>query len=130
MVHMCKMMISPGIFFILKNFDFLGCLGGGTHLRNSIAYDHDFWYTCVKWWHLQMLFSFFQDFHFFKIFIFWVIRRVKGLKMAQNGKKFCLSHSISQEPYLIWLWFMGHLCKMMVSPAIFSFFQNSDFFYF
>ena len=50
--------------------------------------------------------------------------------MAQNGKKFCLSHSISQEPYLIWLWFMGHLCKMMVSPAIFSFFQNSDFFYF
>ena len=30
MVHMCKMIISPGIFFpIFQNFDFLGCHGGG-----------------------------------------------------------------------------------------------------
>ena len=50
--RMCKMMIFPGIFSIL------------TYLRNSIAYDHDFWYTCVKWWHLQTHFSFFCNFYF------------------------------------------------------------------
>ena len=26
---------------------------------------------------------------------------VKGQKMAQNDKKFCLSHSIAQEPHMI-----------------------------
>ena len=24
------------------------------YIRNSIAYDHDFWYTCVKWWYHQV----------------------------------------------------------------------------
>ena len=28
------------------------------HLWNSIADDHDFWYTCVRWWYLQGFFSF------------------------------------------------------------------------
>ena len=34
-------------------------------------------------------------FHFFKILIFRVVRRVKGQKVVQNDKKFCLLHSIS-----------------------------------
>ena len=38
---------------------------------------------------------------FFQILIFWVARGVKSQKLAQNEKKFCLSHSISQEPYII-----------------------------
>ena len=42
-------------------------------------------------------------FHFFKILIFWAVRGVKGQKTAQNDKKFCLSHFISQEPYIRWL---------------------------
>ena len=76
------------------------------YLRNSIAYDHYFWYNCVKWWYLQVLFNFFE------IFIF--------------------SFFVSQELYLIWLWFLVHMCKMMISPAIFLFyfflfFQNSEF---
>ena len=41
------------------------------HLRNSIAYDHNFWYTCVKWWYLQVFFP-----------LFW--NHFKGLKIAQN----------------------------------------------
>ena len=41
-------------------------------------------------------------FHFFKISIFQVITRVKGHKMVQSCKTFCLSYSVSQEPYLIW----------------------------
>ena len=79
MVQMCKIIISPGVFFN------------------------------------------------FKILIFWVVRGLKGQKMAQNDKKFCLSHSISQEPYIIWLWFLVHMCKMMISPANFFIFQNFDF---
>ena len=35
-----------------------------TYVRNSIAYDHDFWCNCVKWWYLQALFSFFEIFIF------------------------------------------------------------------
>ena len=50
--------------------------------------------------------------------IFPVVRRVKWQKMAQNEKKFCLFHSVSQELYFILLWFLVHLCKM-----IFSFFE-------
>ena len=71
-VHMCKMIISPGVIF-----------------------------------------------HFFKILIFWVVRAVKSQKMVQNVKKLCLSRLICQEPYIIWLSFMLHLCKMMISPGIF-----------
>ena len=79
MVQMCKMIISPGVFFN------------------------------------------------FKILIFWVAMGLKGQKMAQNDKKFCLSHSVSQEPYFIWLWFWVHICKMMISPANFFIFQSFNF---
>ena len=58
------------------------------YLRNSIAYDHDFWCT-VKNDDISMRF-----FHFFKILIFQVVCGIKGEKMAQNGKKFC------HAPYL------------------------------
>ena len=58
-------------------------------------------------------------------FIFWKFW-FSGLlgrecKRAKNGPKWqiILSHSLSQELYLIWLWFLVHMCKMMISPAIF-----------
>ena len=35
--------------------------------------------------------------HFFQVLIFGVGSGVKGQKMAQNDKKLCLSHSISQK---------------------------------
>ena len=52
---------------------------------------------------------------------------VKGKKMGQNGKKFSLSDSVSQELYIMWFWFLLHMCKIMVSPASFFNFQNFDF---
>ena len=91
------------------------------YLRNNIAYDHDFWYTCVKWWYLQAFFWVFQNLDFLGC---W------GSKRAKNGpkwQKFCPSYFISQEPYIIWLSFMLHLCKMAISPGFFLFFQNLDF---
>ena len=64
------MIIAPGIFFIFLRFSFFGLFEGGggggvkgksiaenennnyirntPYLRNSIANDKDFWYTCVK----------------------------------------------------------------------------------
>ena len=81
----------------------------------------NFWYTCEKWWYLHIFFSCFQNFYFL------VVSGVKGQKMAQNDKKFYLSCFISQEPYIIWLSFMVHLCKMIISSRIFSFFQNFCF---
>ena len=34
------------------------------YLRNCTSYDHNFWYAYVKWWCLQVIFSFFQNFDF------------------------------------------------------------------
>ena len=45
-------------------------------------------------------------FHFFKVLIFRVVRRVKEQKLVQNDKKLCLAYLISQEPYIIWSSFM------------------------
>ena len=44
------------------------------YVRNSIAYNHDFCCTSVK-------------FHFFEILSFWALRKVKVQKMAQDDKK-------------------------------------------
>ena len=50
------------------------------YLGKHTSCDHNFWYTCVKRWYIQVFF------HFYKILIFWVIRGVKGKKVAQNEK--------------------------------------------
>ena len=44
----------------------------------------------------------------------------KGQKMAHNyiQKIVCLT-LYPQELYLIWLWFLVHICKMMILPALF-----------
>ena len=84
LVHKCKMMTSPVVFFFLffSRFWFSGLLGG-----------------------------------------------INGQKLSQNDKQLCLSHSRSQEPYLTWLQFLVHMCKI-ISPAIFSIFSKFYFFFF
>ena len=132
-------MISPGSFLIFFfYFLFFGLLGGKgakngpkwkiitsviyiPYLRNSIAYDHDFSCPCVKWY-LQGFF-----FQFFKIFIFRIVRVVKGQKKTQNDKKICLLHSISEKPYIIWLSFMVNIYKMIISWSVFLIFENFNF---
>ena len=39
--------------------------------------------------------------HFFQFLIFGVDSEVKGREMAQNDKKLCLLHSISEEAYIL-----------------------------
>ena len=57
-----------------------------------------------------IFFQFFQNLKF----------RIKGQKMAQNDKNFL---SVSQELYIIWLRYLVHMCKMMISPANFFIFK-------
>ena len=95
--YACKMMIYPGVFFFFFFFKLI--FGAATvvkgqkitqnknlklhishvisYLPNIIAYDQDFWYTCVKWWYIHTFF------HFTKILIFQVVRG----KRANNGPK-------------------------------------------
>ena len=121
-------------FFFFFNFDFSGWKGSkraknspkwknNNYIRHTPPYhrnsnDHDFWCTCAKWWYLQAFF------HFFKILIFQIVSGIKEQKMAQNHKNFCLLWSISQEPYTIWMLFIVHFCKMMVSPSVFFIFSK------
>ena len=71
----------------------------------------NFWHTCVKWQYLQVFFSFFQ------ILIFWVVRVVKGHKIAQKDKNLCLLRLISHEPYIIWPSFVVHKCRLIISTG-------------
>ena len=83
------------------------------YIKNSVAYDHDFWYTFVKWY-LQVS-SFFGHFQFLGYC------RGKRAKKTQNDNKFCLTlylrncilGTVSHMVRVL------HLCKMMIYPAIF-----------
>ena len=118
------MMISQGTFFFFSKFCFFGLLYPFSRAKNSpkwlnilsvvlhiseamhymivicgtqVQNDNISRCVCVC---VCVCVCFF--FHFFKILIFWAVRRVKRQKMAQNDKKLCPSSFISQEPYIIW----------------------------
>ena len=69
-----------------------------------------------------MLFSFFSK--------FWFSSLLGGVRAKNdtNWKKFCPSHSISEELYLIWFLFLVHMCKMMISRTCFFIFPKFWFF--
>ena len=72
-------------------------------LRKSIVYDDGFCYTSIKWWYR---------------------------KRARNGQRWqimCLLQLMPQESYIIWLPFMVHLCKMIMSPWAFFIFSKCWF---
>ena len=90
---------------------------------------------CIKWLsfmvHIyKMIISSGVFFFFFLIqnFDFLALQVGKRAKTVQNDKKFCLSHSISQKPYIIWLPFMMQMYKMIISPG--GFFNFSKFWFF
>ena len=69
------------------------------YLRNRISSNHNFWYTCVKWWYLKVFFLYFE------ILIFWAVRKGKkrggGVKGEKNSPKWkiritCVTHHISE----------------------------------
>ena len=104
--------LPSGFFYIFPIFNIQGCQQGVKGHKvtqndkkfcqlHSISQEA---YIILSWFLLQMckmMTSPEAFFFFFKILIFWVVRGVKGQKMAQSDKKFCLSHFVSQELYLI-----------------------------
>ena len=80
------------------------------YLRNSIAYDPDFWYTSVKWY-LQAFFSVFQNFGFLGC---WGVQS-KITKSFVHHASYLRNH---------WLPFMVHMCKMIISPECFFSFSK------
>ena len=83
------------------------------------------YHSCVKGQYLQEFSSFFQSFEFLDC---WGGGEgVKEQKIAQNDKKFCLSHLKSLEPYIIWSSFVVYNSKMIISLDVFFIFQNFDF---
>ena len=132
------MIMSPGVFFNVKIliFQVVKGLKGQKMAQNveNFCLSHLIFqapyiifiygtHACIKGWYFQAFFSFFSQFWYLAL----LEGEVKGEKMAQNDKTFCLSHSVSQELNIIWLWFLLHMCKMMISPANFFIFQNFDF---
>ena len=112
LIQLCKMMISPGFFHFFKILIFQVINGGKREkmtqddkkfcLLCSISLEpYTIWLSFML--HLcKMMIPPGVLFIFFEILIFWVVRRVKGQKMVQNDKTFCLSWSMSQKAYIIW----------------------------
>ena len=131
MVHICKMIVSMGIFLIFSKFWFSRLLGG-KRAKNSPKWQkilsvtpstsqepYIIWLSFML--HLcKMIISPGNFFIFFKILIFWVVREVKAQKMVLNGKKFYLLYSISEESYVIMT--VIYVCKMIISSCVFSIF--------
>ena len=126
-------------FSVFHNFDFSGCYGGKRGGK-TVPNDKKFCPSRFIYQELYIIWlSFIVNlcrmiispgvfFLFSKILIFWVVREAKGQKMVQNDKKLCLLRSISQEPYLMWLSFMVHMCKMIIPPGVFFIFSKFWFF--
>ena len=130
MVHLCKMMMSPGVFFsVFQKFLFSGLLGGKKAknspklqkgcLSHSISQEpYIIWLPFVVY-ECKMMISPGVFSHFYKILIFWFVSWVKGQIMTNNDKKLFLLCSISQEPNIIWSSFVVHKCKMIIQSNLF-----------
>ena len=129
MLPMCKMVISPGVcvcvcvFFFFHFFKIL--IWNNTKFCLSHCKSQKPHIICLSFMvHICKMIISPGFFRFFKILIFCYVRGVKWQKMVQINIKFCLSCSISQELYIIWLSFMVHICKMIISPGTFLIFSK------
>ena len=99
-----------------------------SYLRKHISYDCYIWYTCVKWWYLQVFFSLFQ------ILILWFVGRGGGKKGKKWSKmrinSVCRDQYLRNHNHVIFIYgtsFVVLMYKMTISLGFFSYFQNFDF---
>ena len=132
LVHMCKRIISPGVFPFFQSFNFLGRKGSkrgkndpkwmSVALRISGSIHHTIVIFGTHVWNDYISRWFFQ---FFKILIFRLGRGVKGQKRSKMAK-----NSVRLTPFLrnrTWYFIFGTCVKWWYLQQFFSFFQNSDF---
>ena len=119
-------------FFHFSKFWFFGLLGGKRAKNSpkwqkvcllcSISQERYIIWSSFAVHKCKMIVSVGTFFYFFKILIFWVVRRVKGQKWPKMTKN-CPLFFIFQEPYII-SWFMVHICKRIISPGVFDIFSK------
>ena len=97
---------------IVQNNKFLSV---ALHISRTI---HHLWYIHKCKMMISQVF-----FHFSKFWFSGLLGGLKRKKWSKMTKKFCLLHSISQEPYT-WFSFMVHMCKLIISPGAFFIFSK------
>ena len=119
MVHTCKMIISPVVFFfIFSKFQYLGLLGWGgggvkgeklskmTKILSVVFHISGTIHDMIVIYGTQVLINNISRIFFF-IFFFKILKKIpffsffKREKNDPKWQKFCLSHFVSQEPYII-----------------------------
>ena len=111
------------------------CLKRGVKGQKTVQNDQTFCLSCsITIHHMIVVYGTLVlndniSWYFFIFSKFWIfgLLRCKSEKLVQNDKKFCQSLSVSQEPCIIWLSSMLHLCKMTISPG--NFFIFSKYFF-
>ena len=131
MVHLCKMIISSGFFFHFRKI-LIFWVVRGVKGQKKVQNEKTFCPSCsISYEPYIIWLSFMETMCEMYIFMFsklWISRSIaggiKGQKSVQNDKTLCLPHSISQEPYIIWLPFRLHMCKMIISTGIIFMFSK------
>ena len=116
MVHTCKMIISPVVFFfIFSKFQSLGWGGRGvkgeklskmTKILSVVFHISGTIHDMIVIYGTQVLINNISRIFFF-IFFFKILKKIpffsffKREKNDPKWQKFCLSHFVSQEPYII-----------------------------
>ena len=100
-----------------------------------IEHYYCFFHFCIYLFLLMLFFSlsinFFNRFHFLYQGLYIFLGGAHTSICHFFSPSVCLSvrqlRTISQELYIIWSLFLVYICKMMISPGVFSFFQYFDF---
>ena len=126
-------MISLGFFYIFSKSNWI-VRGAGEKfcLLYTISREPYIMWLSFMVYICKMVISPGFFFHFFKILVLQIVSAVKWQKVTQSDKKLYLLLSLSQEPYIIWLSVMVHMCKMIICKMIkFSgvFFNFSKFWF-
>ena len=103
MVHICKTIPSPGVFFILSKFWLSKSWEG--YNGKKMAHNDKNYVRCTPYLRNHTSYDL--------------------QKLAQNDQKCYLSHSVFQEPCIVWSQFF--VCKVMISWA--NFFTFSKFWF-
>ena len=125
MAHMCKMIISAGFFssfffflFFFFNFFFFG-LSVGKRAKNVPKSQKILSVVLYISGTMHYVISFMV--HMCKMIISPIF--FLGQKIVQNNKESCLSHSVSQKPYIIWCDFWYTCVKWWYLLGFLSFFK-------
>ena len=133
-------MIFPGAFFIFSKFWFSEFLGGYIDKNSSkwqkflsvVIYSAQYINNHISWWSFvvhkcKMIIHLGIFFIFSKFWFYGLLGESKSKTKSQNYKNLCPLHFISQEPYIIWPWFMVYICKRIIFAGTFYTFPNFNF---